>query len=180
MLEPEENNEEENNEDAAKAAEEEPGKDLESELNKWKTLSRKNEERAKSNAVAAKKAEELQKRLDEIEAANMSELEKAQKEATEARTALEAAQAVASAAELSNLRMKIGTAKGLPAAIIDRLVGDDEEAIAADAEKLVATLKEGQQFPDFGQGKGGDKPGMAGLSAFEDSLGLKAEGDKKG
>lgn len=46
------------------------GKDWQAEADKWKSLSRKNEEAAKANAAAAK-------RLEELEAANKSELERA-------------------------------------------------------------------------------------------------------
>lgn len=46
------------------------GKDWKAEAEKWKSLSRKNEDTAKANAAAAK-------RLEEIEAANASELDKA-------------------------------------------------------------------------------------------------------
>lgn len=49
-------------------------KDWQAEAEKWKSLSRKNEETAKANAAAAK-------RLEEIEAASASELEKAIKKA---------------------------------------------------------------------------------------------------
>lgn len=46
------------------------GKDWQAEAEKWKSLSRKNEETAKANAAAAK-------RLEELEAASKSELERA-------------------------------------------------------------------------------------------------------
>lgn len=52
------------------------GGDLAAEVEKWKTLSRKNEQRARENLAA-------KKRLEELEAANSTELEKAVKAARE-------------------------------------------------------------------------------------------------
>jgi hypothetical protein len=60
------------------------GTDLVAELEKWKALSRKNEDRAKANADKAKK-------FDEIEEANKSEIEKATSRAEEAEKEVSAA-----------------------------------------------------------------------------------------
>lgn len=60
------------------------GTDLAAEVEKWKALSRKNEDRAKANAEKAKK-------LDEIEEANKTEIEKATSRAEEAEKEITAA-----------------------------------------------------------------------------------------
>lgn len=41
----------------------------------------------------------------------------------------------------TNLKMKVALAKGLPAALIDRLRGDDEESLGKDADALLELLK---------------------------------------
>lgn len=43
--------------------------------------------------------------------------------------------------ETINLRTKIAYQKGLPIDLADRLVGDDEESITADADRLVSFIK---------------------------------------
>ncbi len=73
------------------------GAALLAELEKWKTLARKHEERAKGNADAVKKAETLQAELEQFRQASMSETEKALAKATkdaEARGRAEALTAV--------------------------------------------------------------------------------------
>lgn len=52
------------------------------EVEKWKTLARKHEDRAKGNSDAAKKAEALQAELEQFRQASMSEQEKALAKAT--------------------------------------------------------------------------------------------------
>ena len=95
--------------------------DYQAEAEKWKSLSRKNEDRARENAEKAK-------RLDEIEEQSKSEIQKA----IEAR---EAAEKRASAAEVKSLRASIAVAKGIDP---DLLTGSTEEEITAAAEKLLA------------------------------------------
>jgi multidrug efflux pump subunit AcrA (membrane-fusion protein) len=53
------------------------GAALLAELDKWKTMARKHEDRAKANADAAKRVEALQAELEQFRAASMSEAEKA-------------------------------------------------------------------------------------------------------
>ena len=91
------------------------------EAEKWKSLSRKNEDRARENAEKAK-------RLDELEEKSKSEIQKA----IEAR---EAAEKRASALEVKVLRASIASAKGVDA---DLLTGSTEEEITAAADKLLA------------------------------------------
>jgi len=94
---------------------------LQAEIDKWKALSRKNEEQAKQNAEKAL-------RLDQIEEANKTELQKAQ-------DALNAAQQRAQDAEARALRSDIARTKGVP---LELLTGNDETTLHAQAEALLA------------------------------------------
>ena len=95
--------------------------DYQAEAEKWKSLSRKNEDRARENAEKAK-------RLDELEEKSKSEIQKA----IEAR---EAAEKRASSLEVKVLRASIASAKGVDA---DLLTGSTEEEITVSADKLLA------------------------------------------
>lgn len=94
---------------------------------KWKGLSRKNEQRAKENAAAAKK-------LADIEQANMTEVEKANARA----------KAAEDAAALSDQRyfrtMAIAT-YDLPVELLEDLGSGTEEEIMGRAERLSNILK---------------------------------------
>lgn len=83
---------------------------------------------------ANKEAETLRLKLKEYEDAQKSEEQKladakaaAEKEAAEARR--------------DYLRLKVGTAKGLPAEVAERLRGDNEDEMTEDADRLLAILK---------------------------------------
>lgn len=78
--------------------------------------------------------------LAELKAAQMSEAEKANARAEEAEKRLAEAEARSKAAELAALRLKVGTEKGVPSALIDRLSGEDAESIAADADAILSAL----------------------------------------
>lgn len=96
------------------------------EVAKWKALARKHEEQAKANADAAR-------RLQEIEDAKKSELEKL----TEAQTAAERR---AAEAEQRALRLEVAAEKGLTPAQAKRLVGATKEELEADADELLASF----------------------------------------
>jgi hypothetical protein len=83
---------------------------------------------------ANKEAETLRLRLKEIEDRDKSETQRATEEATQAK-------ADAASARTGYLRLKVGMAKGLPASLAERLKGDNEEEMAADADALLAELK---------------------------------------
>lgn len=87
----------------------------------------------KARAAAEKSAKELQSRLDEIEQANMSELEKAKQAADAAQSQLSEYQARA-------MRQQVALTKGIPAALVDRLHGDTEDDLNADADALLALI----------------------------------------
>jgi len=105
----------------------------------WKQKAREQEKRAKENATAAA-------RLAELEAANLSELEKAQKAAADAAARL-------AEYERTNLRQRVALTKGVPVELVDRLRGDTEEEITADADALLALISAPKSpRPDPSQG----------------------------
>jgi hypothetical protein len=122
-----------------------------SEVEKWKALARKNEQRAKDNAEKAK-------RLDEIEEASKTEQQKLADAADLARK-----EAAETATELAKLRAAVK--HGLEADDIELLGTGTPEEIESRAEKLAARLK-GNAPPNApssdGQGKQGD-PVTAGV-----------------
>lgn len=106
------------------------------------------EREARRKAEDAAKA--LQAKLDEIEQANMSELERAKKQA-------ETAEAELNALRLDSLRKQVALEKGLPAALLDRLRGESAEDIAADADALMALVNAPRSpMPDPSQGSRGE------------------------
>ena len=111
------------------------------EAEKWKALSRKNEEQAKANAEKAKK-------FDELEEANKTEQEKllARAEAAEKKLADREAKdaAAATAAEVAK-------EKGVP---VSALRGSTTEELEAHADELLAILPKKDPAPSAdGQGE---------------------------
>lgn len=111
------------------------------EVEKWKALSRKNEETAKANRSAAEELAALKER-DLTEAQKLQRA--AEKAATEASTAK---------AELA--RFKVAAEKGVPAEL---LTGTDEATLNAQADALIAFRGQSTPTPDFGQGARGAEP----------------------
>lgn len=83
---------------------------------------------------ANKEAETLRLKLKDIEDRDKSETQRATEEAA-------AAKADATQARTDYLRLKVGMAKGLPSSLAERLKGDNEEEMTADADALLAALK---------------------------------------
>lgn len=108
----------------------------------WKQKAREQEKRAKENAEAAK-------RLSQIEDADKTELERANKRAEEA-------EARARAVELSLSRSRIATEKGIPD-WSDFITGDNEDDMAAAADLIASRLATAasprQPRPDLNQGR---------------------------
>lgn len=105
---------------------------------------------ARRKAEDAAKA--LQAKLDEFERANMSELEKAQEAARDAQAELEALR-------IESLRKQVALEKGLPATLLDRLRGETEADIAADADALMALVGSPRTpIPDPYRGSQGEVP----------------------
>jgi len=110
------------------------------------------DERAQRKA-AEKQAADFKKRLDALEQANLTEVEKAQRAAQDAQTQL---------AELTrqNLRNKVALEKGVPADLVDFLSGDSEDEIAAKADLLLKRINAPTTpKPDLSQGARGETGG---------------------
>jgi hypothetical protein len=134
-------------------------RDLQAEIDKWKALSRKNEERAKANETAAK-------RLSELEEGQKSEIEKALARAEEAERR-------AQEIELEALRASVALNKGLTSSQAKRLVGSTLEELEADADELLADLKANKpaKAPSSdGQGVQGEKVGTGAQIVSRDQL----------
>jgi len=97
-------------------------------------------------AKANKEAERLRLREKEREDAQLSEIEKAQRDAAEATQELAKLRA-------ASLRQSVALETGLPAKWVARLHGDDEETLRADALEILADLnKPRTPAPDASQG----------------------------
>lgn len=108
---------------------------LRADVEHWKAMSRKNEQRAKENAAAAAK-------LAEIEDAQKSEAEKLLAK-------LQDAENRAAAAEVARIRAEVAQAKGVPA---DLLTGTTEDELNAAADRLLAFRGPQQQAAvDYGR-----------------------------
>lgn len=109
---------------------------------------------------ANKEAETLRLKLKEFEDKDKSETQKLSERA-------EAAEKRAAVLERQSLQAKVGAAKGLPPKMWDRLVGDDEAALKADADDLLAELKPNGSRPSFdGGAKGRHAPADADMNAL--------------
>lgn len=95
---------------------------------------------------AEQRAKELQQRLQEIEDAEKSELQKAQERLAEAEKAAADASAEAT-------RLRVATEKGLSPAQAKRLAGSTYEEMAADADELLEQFAPAAPAPPGGRPK---------------------------
>lgn len=116
--------------------------DYKAEAEKWKALSRKNEDQARANAEKAKQ-------FDSLEEANKTELQKAQ-------DALTVANEKASQAELRAIRASISAKTGVPE---DLLHGTTQEDLDLSAQAAIAWR--GTQTPAASRVGGADLTGGA-------------------
>lgn len=132
--------------------------DAQAEAEKWKALSRKNEERANSNADKAK-------RFDELEDANRTELEREKARADAAEKIIADQKAKDDAAAL---RDEIAKAKGFEERKVpaSALRGSTREELEAHADEILALLPEPKPAPSAdGQGDNGKNIGDGEMSA---------------
>ncbi len=139
----------------------EPSDDLgekgEKALDAWK-------QRAKAAEADAKRARGLEARLKEFEDRDKSESEKLAERAA-------AAEKTAAEAQTGYLRLKVATAKGLPANLAERLRGTTEEEMTADADELLAVFKpKGKPSPSFDGGARGGSAPSGGGSFLSDAI----------
>lgn len=97
--------------------------DLAAQVEKWKSLSRENEKKAKANAAAAR-------RLEELENASKSETERLNARA-------EAAEKLAADSQSQALRLSVAFEKGLTPGQAKRLAGSTREELLADADEVL-------------------------------------------
>lgn len=113
-----------------------------------------------------KQAKALQKQLDEINAANMSDLERAQKEAADA-------QAAATAAQAEALRYRVAAKHSISDEDAELfLTGADEETLTRQAERLVQRTPAARLEPDYSQGA----KGVLGSSSTAEQFAQAVEG----
>ena len=99
---------------------------IKADLAKWKSMSRKNEDRAKANAAKAAK-------LDGIEEAQKTDAERSAER-------IESLQADLRVRDEQILRSKIATDKGLEPEFASALQGEDEAAMRAHADGMLAAI----------------------------------------
>lgn len=120
--------------------------DASKELEHWKSMSRKNEQRARANASAARE-------LEEIKRSQMSEQERLQAERDQYKE-----EAANNAAQLN--RVMAAAAYDLPPELIEHLGGGTEEEISGRAEAFAAAINQratelaAAVVPQNGQGDG--------------------------
>lgn len=134
----------------------------------WKSKAREQEKRAKANADAAEKLAKLedQQKTETQRLSDQLAAEKAQRETLEQQA----------------MRFRVAAIKGVPADLIDRLRGDTEEELEADADKLLelVTPKETAGTtpaprPDLSQGGSGNGTALNGdplLNDLKSKLGI--------
>lgn len=94
----------------------------------------------------------LQEQVSAAETAQITDLERAQQAAREATERLAEVQRTV-------LRQQVALQKGVPATLVERLRGDDEASLSADADELLALLnKPTSPKPDPSQGAKGALP----------------------
>lgn len=121
----------------AEIASEPKAAELEAELEKTR----------KALKEANREAADRRKRLDELEAAEKKRAEDAMSETEKLNARLKELEQVAAEKdrllqekERQELQRKIAKEVGIPDALANRLMGDDEEAMKADAETILASL----------------------------------------
>lgn len=102
--------------------------------------------------------------------------EKAKEAAANTQKTLADLNSKVSSYEKSNLRTKIALKNGLPYDLADRLVGDDEKSMQADAERLASFVQSHQQEPPLKDPDLGSKAGKdSAYMSLIDNLNLKGE-----
>ena len=110
-------------------------------------------ERDKRQAAEAAR-DELQERLDAIDREKMTDLERTQADLEKANARIAELEAAATAREREQLVSKVLTEAKLPAEMADRLRGETEEELTADAKTLAAALGFDRKPVDPSQGQG--------------------------
>lgn len=112
--------------------------------------------------------EEVKKKaskLDEIEEANRSEIEKAQAKAQEAEARAQRAEDDLNKERLNSLRHRIAIEKGVPESRVKYVTGETQEEIEAAATDLAGAVPERREGLVPSAGQGGSTPDPAGDAA---------------
>lgn len=125
-------------------------KEEDTELEKWKALSRKNEKQAKDNQARIKELEGLATKNQSL----VQEITALKNEKT------------------TLLRSSIAAEHGLPTGFADRLTGQTEEELKEDAKSLAALLGPGSKSVKPTTFQGTDNPGIktGKIKSYEDYL----------
>jgi hypothetical protein len=89
-------------------------------------------------------SKKLKERIEAIENAQKGEQEKALKEQNKWKELFEAKEREAAEREKEIIKLRVAQKKGLPADLVDRLVGETEQELEADADKLLEFVKPGE------------------------------------
>lgn len=108
--------------------------------------------------AAERELSEARARLKEIEDANLSEIQKAQRDAEEARSQLAILQ-------LESTRSRVALEKGVPSDLIEFITGDTAEEMAAKADVLVARLSPASTTPKPDRTQGTSSPAQKATTA---------------
>lgn len=114
--------------------------------------------------AAERRSAEFEARLKEIEDANLSELQKAQRDAEALRTELEQERR-------ASLINRVALDKGVPTDLIQFLSGDTEDDIAAKADVLMSRMNAPTTpRPDYTQGASGKAPKLSNADMFAQQM----------
>ncbi|WP_461223828.1 capsid assembly scaffolding protein Gp46 family protein [Lacticaseibacillus suihuaensis] len=123
--------------------------------------------------------DKIKTRATELESENgalKTTVAESQKSAAEQEKSLAELNTKISGYERSSLRTKIALKNGLPYDLADRLVGDDEAGIQADAERLASYIGNNNQTPPLKNVEQGSN--VEGAGAYQSLLsGLNLEGE---
>lgn len=130
----------------------------------WQAQARKWEARAKKDAKALEALKQQVNGLISPEQVHSTEQE------------LAASRGEAEAAKAEALRYRVALEQGLPPDLARRLVGDDEEALVADAKALKGLLKPAKATPDAKAGTAPESqpPTMTPDQALRAAIGMPA------
>lgn len=112
-------------------------------------------ERSKAESMAAKAREEAERKAAEEQGKYQELYQKAQQQVAELEAKLKAA-------EIASIKREVAARLNMPAALADRLQGEDEASIEADAKALLAALPK-PTAPNINSGTGnGATPAVTG------------------
>lgn len=120
---------------------------------------------------AERQAAELAAKVREFEDRDRSEIERAQARIEELEQAASAAQQQVADLQAAQMRSRVASEIGLPAALADRLRGDDEDQVRQDAEQLMAAVGASRPAPTpFGAGPRGSTGSANGTHDMNDLI----------